>query len=336
MSSDTEMLPLDQLAAKQIADPMLRFGGEDEIASVDPLVGQHVVGSDPIAAADLGLKNVDRVMPMLIPATSQLGGDYSRMTELYETLITHRHRQLLAVAKLVGGVEEVRYQAGRGTAPFRPVATERQRAAVQFLVNRAWSTPHALLDREVLMRITPSGGADALQGSNLELLRKLINPSVFERMAEAREMDPNPKGYTGIDMLYDLNDGLFSELDSSTPPVIELYRRNLQRNYVLLLLVAIGVESDPEGQSRAIDGNVAETAARRIRMQHLFDRRALSSALAETAQQYRSDGHPSEFRAALRLAIQDLYAKVNAAIDRAKHPGTVALLRELKAQLERA
>ena len=53
------------------------------------------------------------------------------------------------------------------------------------------------------------------------------------------------------------------------------------------------------------------------------------------AQQYRKDGHPSEFRAALRLGAVDLNAKIEGAIGRVKHPATLALLRELKAQLER-
>ena len=98
----------------------------------------------------------------------------------------------------------------------------------------------------------PYGGANALQGSNVQLLRKFIDAGVFERMAEARELDPAAKGYTGIDMLFDLNDGLFRELEAPVP-VIEMYRRNLQRNYVLLLLVAAGAESDPQAASNAID-----------------------------------------------------------------------------------
>jgi hypothetical protein len=337
MSSDTEWSRLDQLAAQQVTNPVLRFGGEDDAAAVDPQVGMHVVGEDPIEATDLGLLNIDRVMPMLIPGTTQLGGSYARMAEMYETLITQRHRELLAVAKVVGGVEETRYQAGRGsTPPFQPVPAVRQRAAVKFLVDRAFPTPSALLDRDVLYRMAPYGGANALQGSNVQLLRRLIDPGVFERMAEARELDPATKGYTGIDMLYDLNDGLFRELGAPAP-VIELYRRNLQRNYVLLLLVATGVENDPQGSSNAIDVRNVDSSPLSMQARHLSSQsqRAAYSPLSEVAQQYRKDGHSSEFRAALRLGAVDLHSKIEGAIGRVKHPATLALLRELKAQLER-
>jgi hypothetical protein len=63
--------------------------------------------------------------------------------------------------------------------------------------------------------------------------------------------------------------------------------------------------------------------------------RAAYSPLSEVAQQYRKDGHSSEFRAALRLGAVDLHSKIEGAIGRVKHPATLALLRELKAQLER-
>lgn len=335
MSSDTEWNRLDQMAARQVTEPMLRFGGEDESATLDPQVNTNLVGSDPIEAADLGLRNIDRVMPMLIPGTTQLGGSYARMAETYETLITQRHRELLGVAKLVGGVEETRYQAGRGAAPpFQPVPAARQRAAVKFLLDRAFPTPSPLLDRDVLYRMAPYGGANALQGSNVQVLRKLIDAGVFERMAEARELDPATMGYTGIDMLYELNDGLFRELEAPAP-VIEMYRRNLQRNYVLLLLVAAGAEKDPQAASKAIDSRSVDSSPLSMQARHLSGQRSASSPLSEVAQQYRKDGHPSEFRAALRLGAVDLRSKIDGAIGRVKHPATLALLRELKAQLER-
>ena len=163
-----------------------------------------------------------------------------------------------------------------------------------------------------------------------------IGTGVFERMAEARELDPATKGYTGIDMLYDLNDGLFRELEAPAP-VIELYRRNLQRNYVLLLLVATGTESDPQTASNAIDVRNADSTPLSLQARHLSsqNQRAVDSPLSDVAQQYRKDGHPSEYRAALRLGVVDLHSKIEGAIGRVKHPATLALLRELKAQLER-
>jgi hypothetical protein len=135
-------------------------------------------------------------------------------------------------------VEEIRYQAGRGTVPFKPVPPDRQRAAVKFLLSHGFTTPRAMLDPEVLMRVAQTGATDGLQDSNQKLLQRLVEAGVFQRMAEAQALNPNVKGYSGLDMLYDLNDGLFSELAAPTPS-IELYRRELQRAYVSLLVQRI-------------------------------------------------------------------------------------------------
>jgi hypothetical protein len=235
---------------------------------------------------------------------------------MYDALIQHRHRQLYAVAKLVGGVEETRYHAGRGGPPFKTVPAGRQRAAVTFLVDRAFVVPRALLDKDVLMRIAPSGGADGLQGSNVKLLRRLLSDSVFQRMAEAQSVDPAGESYTGIDMLRDLNDGLFEEF-ASAKPVIELYRRELQRNYVTLLLAAAGAVNDPESTSQDIG--------------------AISSALSlpAVAQQYRAGILPSEARTTLLAGIHHLHDKIGAAIGRARDLATGAHLRDLKMRLSR-
>ena len=237
LSPNDEWPALDRMAARQVDEPMLRFGGEDEAASVDPTVTSYVIGSDPIAAADLGLRNVDRVMDILIPASTSLGRDYAQLGELYDVLVMHRYRQLDAVARLVGGVVETRYGAGRGGLPFVPVAPPRAQAAVRFLLERAFVTPSRVLDWDVLQRIVPQGGSDPLQGSNIKLLERLLDPAVFQRLAEATLMAPGGESYLGVDLLHDLNAGLFEEL-SLSPVKIGFYRRELQRNYVHLLSLA--------------------------------------------------------------------------------------------------
>ena len=334
MSCDDEWPRLDEMAAKQIDDPMLRFGGEDDSATLDPKVNTNVVGGDPVEAADLGLRNIDRVMPLLIPATTKRGGDYARLREMYQALLVQRYRELAAVAKIVGGVEETRYQAGRGSAPFKPVDPARQRAAVKFLIDRGWTIPRPLLDREVLRRIGPSGGADALQGSNVQLLRQILDPGVFQRLAEARQADPGGKGYVGMDMLTDLNDGLFKEL-AAKKPVVELYRRELQRNYVTLLLVATGATSDPQGTSNSIDmAKLLDDGSIHGSARKLSGSRNASSPLADVAKEYRRErGRPSEFRSSLRSGVAHLYAKLDDAIKRAQDDETLAHLRDLRSEL---
>src|SRR5258706_13793357 len=103
MSCDDEWPHLDEMAAKQVDDPMLRFGGEDDFATLDPKVNTNVVGGDPIEAAELGLRNIDRVMPLLIPATTKRGGGHVRLRAMDQSLVVQRYRELAGGTRNVAG-----------------------------------------------------------------------------------------------------------------------------------------------------------------------------------------------------------------------------------------
>lgn len=343
MSCDDEWPMLDNLAAAQVKDRQLHFGGEDAIAPLDPSINTNVLGSDPVAAADLGLRNIDRTAALLVPATTRLGRDYALLADMYYALVQQRHRELAAVAKIIGGVEETRYQGGRGSTPFHPVSPARQREAVRFLIDRAFAPPEALLNPEILARITPTGGDDALQGSNIKLLQQLLDPGVFVRMVEASSADKKTKAYMGLDLLEDLNRGIFSELAAATPK-IDPYRRQLQRNYITVLLVASGEISDPEAASSNITRDI-DAEGRRWDSQEARNRLKPGrgfvyaySALGDTGQQFKaSSGRASEMRASVRWAVSDLTEKIDAALKKnLKDPETWAHLTDLRAELARA
>jgi hypothetical protein len=335
MCTDEEWATLDRLAAGQIDDPTLRFGGEDVAAQFDPTVNTQVLGSDPIAATALGLKNIDRVARQLVQATDRLGRDHSRLGELYEALVKKRSNELGAVAKLVGGVEEVRYQGGRGTAPFLPVAPERQKAAVKFLVDNAFDVPDALLDRDLVLRITPTRMQDPLQGSNIQMFSLLLRTGVFQRMAEGRAYWPDRPGYAGIDLIKDLNDGLFRELDAPSPR-IDFYRREVQRNYVARLKIVNGEFDDPnESATSSIETDELDRGSvKRGRKKDAWAIAQFNSSLAATAHNYATiAGAASEFRAALREGVNHLGRKIQGKLKRVKDPETAAHLRDLVAEL---
>ncbi|MSQ58618.1 MAG: hypothetical protein EXR36_02965 [Betaproteobacteria bacterium] len=335
MTCDGEWPVLDEMAAKQIKDPMLRFGGEDSSAALDPTVNENVIGGDPIEAADLGLRNIDRVMPYLLPATSSLGSDYTKLAEQYHALVNQRFRELGAVAKIVDGVEEVRSLAGRGDAPYTPVPAERQKVAVKFLIDRAFTVPRKLMDPEVRRRIFAQGHSDPLQGSNVQLLSRLLRPAVIQRMAEAKQANGG-KGYSGTDMLKDLNNVLFQEIDAKNPTV-ELFRRDLQRNYVTRLLVSVGNVSDPASESDGIERDIKHRLLDSEIMRGRMLSRNVTSALAEVAQQYRqAKVRPSEYRAALRSGLSHLRAKLEKAIERTTDSDTLSHLRDLSIELSNA
>ena len=328
-TSDEEWSALDAMAARQVQDPLLRFGGEDDPATIDPTISEHVVGGDAIEAAELGLRNIDRVAQLLIPATTALGETYQGLAFQYGALVTQRHRELVHVAKLVGGVVEQRFGAGRDGMPFTPVRPARQREAVRFLIDHAFKPPEALLDPQILDRIAPTAASDLLQGSNVDLLRRLTVPGVFARMAEASERGQG--SYLGADLLTDLNRGLFVELKSAAPAVT-LYRRNLQREYVMQLLAGAGAIKDPADSD---DGSAEDsTDARPPPHRKPQQSNPGASELEELAKQTRAaPGAPNEFRAAVVAGISALSKDIEKALPKVRDAATAVHLRDLAARL---
>ena len=227
---EDEKAALDLVAARQATNPMLRFGGEDGPAAVDPTVQTEDLGSDPIAATRYGLLNLDRVAKMLVPATTRYGEDYDELGEMYQALWDQRNREMGHVAKLVGGVVETRYHAGRGGDTFVPVPAARQAAAVRFLVDNAFTTPKSLILPDILYRTEPSGVQALVLRSQRGLLASLMAPDRIARLQDAASIDP-VGAYTVSRLVHDVQDGVWREL--TTPaPIIDPYRRNLQRAYL--------------------------------------------------------------------------------------------------------
>jgi Met-zincin len=333
--SDQEWDALDQMAARQVDEPMLRFGGEDEAALVDPTVMTGVLGDDPIAAGDLGLRNLDRAASMLVQAATRKGHGYLRLQEIYGVLVAQRSQELLAVARLIGGVVETRNQAQRGSVPFAPVSPQRQRAAVKFLLDRGFAHPAALLDPDIHRRIGPSGVGDGLQSSNQELLARMIDPGVFQRMAEGQAGLAREQKYIGADLMRDLNRGLFSDLDQKHP-VVGLYRRELQRTYVRVLVSRASGEDQraPRVTSDQPSSLDLDWNSSRSLFQVLEERRESSSMTGATKDQRAGSTRPSEFRATVRAGIDDLASKIKAALKRVKDDETSLHLSDVLSELE--
>jgi hypothetical protein len=229
-SSESELPVLDKMAARQIDEPYLRFGGEDGPATVDPTVKRENIGTDSIEATALGLKNLDRVTDMLVSATSRLGEDYSLLQEAYQEILSTRRFWFDAVATLVGGVVESRTLAGRGDETFSRVPREKQREAVKFLMENALTTPKKLLQPAIINRFKYFGVADAVMNQQKTLLDSLLSGRRFKLLMDAEALQPD-KAYAAIDFLKDVQDGVWSEFKDASPKV-DVVRRSLQRAYL--------------------------------------------------------------------------------------------------------
>lgn len=229
-SPDDERPFLDRMAARQIDEPWLRFGGEDGAAQVDPTVKVQNIGSDPVRATDLGMKNLARAADFLLSATTRLGEDFSDLKEAYYALLDTRHAWLVSVVNVVGGVVENRTLGGRGGDQFVRVPKEKQREALRFVLDKGFETPGWLLRPEILNKFRCLGACDPVAQKQKLLLEELLSGKRYKLLKDFEALDPSA-AYTLAEFFVDVQNGLFRELDAEQP-MVDVYRRELQRQYL--------------------------------------------------------------------------------------------------------
>jgi hypothetical protein len=240
--SEDERPTLDKWAAKQIDEPFLRFGGEDGPATVDPTVKTENIGNDSIKATELGLKNLDRVLDHLVDATTNTGEDFSLLDDTYKTLVAHRGNWFRAVALNVGGVVESRTLGKRGNETFTRVPKEKQREAVKFLNDYAFTTPTKLLNPAIVNRFRYTGVASDVSSQQKQIMQSLLSGARIRRLMDEELLQPG-KAYTVSELVADVQDGIFSELKGEKVK-IDVLRRNLQRAYIDHLKAEVAPSKD--------------------------------------------------------------------------------------------
>ena len=231
---EQEKAKLDEIAARQIKDATLRFGSP---TGDDPSSQTEDLGSDAVAATGLGLKNLDRVAEYLVKATTKKGDDYDLLQNMYNQLVgQRRNRELSHVLAAVGGSVETNLWFGDADRRYNPVPGDKQKEAIAFLNANAFQTPASLVRPDIIDRLEANGVADRILNAQTSLLRNLINDARAKRMAEQVARDPRAEAtIAAVDVLTDLRNGIWSELKGD-PVEIDLYRRNLQRAHLDLLI----------------------------------------------------------------------------------------------------
>ncbi len=227
-SPDAERPILDSLARLQDAQPLDRWIGDGE--PVDPRIVTEALGDDPVKASGYGVRNIKRLVPMLIPATT---GDrldnYERLDGMYTELINQWAREMNHVAVVVGGVYQFTKYAGQSGRVYQPVPRTKQAEAVQFLNDNVFTTPSFFFDPEILRRIEPTGFVERVRARQTAILNTLFQDGRLSRLAEQSATQPG--SYTIADLCGDVRRGAFSEFGGGAVRVDE-YRRNLQRAFV--------------------------------------------------------------------------------------------------------
>ncbi|HJZ96718.1 MAG TPA: zinc-dependent metalloprotease [Candidatus Solibacter sp.] len=228
---EEEKKTLDKWAREQDNTPWYRFSTANSAGS-DPGEETEAVGdADAVKATALGVKNLQRVAKMLMPATAWKEGEtYRDLSELYGRMLSQWSTEMNHVAGIVGGFNSQEKVVGQEGRIFTLIPKEKQQEAVRFLLDSAFTTPGWMIDEEILRRIEPVGVIDRIRNAQNRVLVSLMSSVRYARLAEQEALDGN-RAYSPVEFLATVRKGIWKELDA--PQVkIDPYRRELQRSYL--------------------------------------------------------------------------------------------------------
>jgi hypothetical protein len=210
-------------------------------ATADPHAVTEAVGNeDAMKSSALGMRNLERVANSLMRVAERPGQDYSLLSELYGNVVSQWGRYNNHVAAVIAGAETwERY----GTGP--------RFEAMRYLNEHAFRVPQFMLNRDLLRRIEQEGVVQRIRQQQAGLLGSLLNVQRLNRMVEFEALAARPAdAYTVGQYLTDLRSGVWTELTQASPR-IDVYRRNLQRAYIVAAAETINPSPPPANATPA-------------------------------------------------------------------------------------
>jgi hypothetical protein len=233
-SAEAEKTTLDAMAREQDKTPWFRFSTPGAAGSDPGDLTEAVGDADAVKSTGYGIKNLQRVAKMLVPATTTKEGEpYEDLSELYGRMLGQWTLELNHVAAIVGGFNTQEKYVGQSGEIFTPVPKLRQSEAVKFLNENAFATPAWAIDKDILRRIEAIGVLSRIRNAQSSVLNNLLNSGRFARLVEQEAVD-GAAAYAPTEFLADVRKGVWKELDGSSVK-IDAYRRNLQRAYLDLV-----------------------------------------------------------------------------------------------------
>jgi Met-zincin/Domain of unknown function (DUF5117)/Domain of unknown function (DUF5118) len=233
---DAERPALDSWARMQDTVPWYRYSTSGS-SGVDPGDESEAVGdADAVRSTGYGLRNIQRVMPLLMPATLHPEEDNSDLVDMYERLVDQWSHEMEHVVNVVGGAESREKYGGQPGPRFVPLPRSRQQEAVRFLNEHAFATPSFFLDTRILRRMEPEGTLKRIGSAQSRILTDLMDTDRLGRLSDyealaGRSPDSRVDVYAVPELLSDVRRGIWSEL--ALPHVaIDPFRRALQRSYL--------------------------------------------------------------------------------------------------------
>lgn len=247
---------LEAILRRGVGDPAFAFGTDEDAlfgpAGIDPLTQRFDLGSDPIGFARDRAALAAQVLAELETRILADGESYYRLRGAFNGVLVEKWGALLAASRVVGGQYVRRLHRGdaNGATPFEPVPAARQRDALRFVIDEAFSAGAFEFSPALLNRLIPSRwlhwGAnpflvpvdypvhEVVLGIQSSLLLNMLHPITLTRILDAEvKMTGGASPLTLAELFDELSGAIWSEVWRGSPfDGLGGYRRGIQRRYV--------------------------------------------------------------------------------------------------------
>ncbi len=294
---ESNRLVVDRLSK----NPRLWFGGEG--FGNDPRSQTEDLSDNSMKASEYGIRNLKRVVKNLPEWTKEEGDRYQNLNEIYGQVVGQFNRYANHVIRNIGGVQETFKSVEETGNVYEPTKKTTQKQAVSWLHKFVFTTPEWLLDKNILNKISDpvNNNINTLQSG---VLSNLLAVTRLNRMMESTNRFGNTT-YSVIELISDLKSGIWQEL--RTGRGIDMYRRNLQKNYVdriiALMPSATTTPQSTSGITISFGPNTRNTDIPSIARGHLVELQADIRAAASRTNDRLSRYHLMDLDQRIDLAL---------------------------------
>ena len=229
---------LNEMTKDAYKNRRLWFGTETN--PFDPRYQTEDLGDNAMKASNYGIKNLKRILPNLIEWSKESGEDYEELNGLYNSLTGQFRRYMGHVTKNVGGIYETPKTYDMAGNIYEVVPSVIQNEAVAFLNEQLFKTPKWLFDQNILAKIKPENGVEAIKSIQDGTLSSLLSGDRLVRLLETSTQQKN--NYSVDELISDVRLGIFSEIRTNTS--IDIFRRNLQKLFVSKLIETMSTDKN--------------------------------------------------------------------------------------------
>ncbi|MFG0246917.1 MAG: zinc-dependent metalloprotease [Phycisphaerales bacterium JB052] len=247
---------LDKVLSR-VSEPELAYGTDEDAFGPDPRTRRYDLSENPLDYANNQMAFIKTIRDGLLEKFVEDGDSWSRARRGYFISLNTQMQALSMMANWVGSAYVYRDKKGDPGArsPIEVVPAERQRAALQFVIDNAFMDEAYGVTPELLTHTTVdkwwddvnSVMADAalpihdrIMGMQASALTMLLNPQTVQRVYDYEMFVPaDQDALTLAELMQSVSESIWSELGEDVGsghtdrnPMISSLRRNLQREHL--------------------------------------------------------------------------------------------------------